>query len=284
MQTLKSLHLDDNQLRIIDDKGSMWTEQRHGVWQSSDAPQTIARLTTTVNNDLMTWRCVKPGSYEIRISALPSYSPTFGNRGEKPGLLTNGVFLFDDVRDARQTEDTLLVATRGGMWEYDQAALRSLVTSDQSDSRAKRCRIPLRGTLLAPVAANPGRPDPSLELSQFVADHRSDEIRILDKSGTVSFVRQPDKLWKCEAGPMLKHPDQSLQVSSHDGPCKVSVQHNRIVIETDSAGPTPARIVAAYQLAMDDTAKISGSLVTPTSIWIPVKDGVVWVRRDQLPR
>jgi len=248
--------------RLADGKFTAVTDQDRAAVDAA-----FEQAYTKVPSDSAKMRWVQPpnGLYAT-VESLPGPLLTLGGRGADAPLFSRGRISLDDVRDACLTAEHLILTTAGGVCQYTLDRAKEsvggrLIYGHAVDAQGRRA--PLAG--LERIEASEGG---------FVAwdERRLCLAKPAERPGT--FRWQP-------APPGTPNPTQRRVLADKLGVW--TIEHGKPATPGGATQITFAergtRAVSSHKLSEFPIADLSTATQTQDYLWLPMKQGLVWVHK-----
>ena len=224
-----------------------------------DALRWVAEHEVRAANDLFVARTGRESNHsiELRVGEFPRFELDSSTQ-----LLQDGVFGFDDVRDAKLVgDDELLLSTRLGVWAYDLG-------------NSGPVGLPMAARYWADAG---GQRVPMNDLRAFVHDPaRVDACIVQGSADAAGFERQQDRSWAAVAFPSVRVDSRSF--TDERGEWNLSRWSGGLHVELTRETRSCAE---DWEAVTQELGPMDSAFATPSSIWLSLNGGALWVRKGK---
>ncbi len=247
------------------ESAAVWQWDKKQGWRcsGSDSELNPERLRETARNHWFVCRRESDSRQIMKFLKGDPLELTIAGNSLAP-LMRQGIFAFDEVRDADFLGDELLTVTRLGLWHYNLANPHS-------------ARIPVNGFLNALGSSNPPV-TPRQDLSGFQRRARPSAAPLVVSAGMQEFAYSDDGQWRLQplssrSDRILKHDGDSWHLYSRGDPAQLSLVHE------SCRGKSPNRSWRATE-SLAWSGRLYDVVDTDSSLWLVLNSGLLWVRKS----
>ena len=263
LKTLKSL---GSELYAIGERNAVWKYEGTTWTVCRPTDSLLNQLNEVAGNEIFTCRQVAGGGYEFRLE--PDSKRVFGPGRGTPPLIKGGVFGFDAPSDFQVRDDSILVSTRLGIWEYKTAKRLT-----------PHARVPSKVYEFAADTRAEGSADvPMVDLGRFIPPLTSEQKLMVAAADGSYFARNEEGGWSTSpAGNVAKAISRTLgsgwALHNVNGKLAVEKQEGSRKTRRIWDDQNKPELVWSQDLAQAWESK--------TSIWVPLSKRILWIRKSE---